>query len=240
MQDPEIQPLGIDGILVRFARTMSEPANARAIAFGGQVTAADIDGVTEVATSLVSVRVAFDPHKTDRASLTTKLRALTQDHALSTRQSYRLWRIPTAFGADYAPELEDAAALAGLGAAQAVAQIAQEQVRVLAIGFAPGQPYLGLLPPHFDIPRRETLADGVPRGALICAVRQLILWAADAPTGWRHIGQTAFEVYRPHATDPFAFRAGDRVQFTPVSDTAFRDIEANSDADGGATCEVIS
>jgi len=240
MQEPEILPLGIDGILVRFARAMSEEANARAISFCDQVKSANVGGVTEVASSLVSVRVAFDPRQVQRTQLTEVLDKLLSEPATQSMQPRRLWRIPTAFGPDYAPQLQEAAALAGLSEADAITQITQATVVARAIGFAPGQPYLGLLPEAFDIPRRETLADGVPRGAMICAVRQLILWAADAPTGWRHIGQTAFEVYRPHAADPFAFEPGDTVQFEAVSDDTMRDLIKTADANGGATCEVMS
>jgi allophanate hydrolase subunit 1 len=151
----------------------------------------------------------------------------------------RLWRIPAAFGPTYAPQLEEVAALAGLTPEEAVAQIEATTVRVIAIGFAPGQPYLGMLPPAWDVPRQTTLTDSLPRGALISAVRQLIIWAADAPTGWRHVGQTAFRVYLPETPDPFAFEPGDAVQFSAVSDGEFRDIQANTDTNGGATCEVL-
>ena len=96
-----------------------------------------------------------------------------------------------------------------------------------------------MLPDHWDIPRQSALTESLPRGALITAVRQLIIWAADAPTGWRHIGQTAFRVYLPETPDPFAFQPGDAVQFQAVSDSDFRDIKANRDSNGGARCEVL-
>ena len=50
---PEILPSGIDGILVRFARELSDEANATALAFRAAVEDAEIAGVTEVASSLV-------------------------------------------------------------------------------------------------------------------------------------------------------------------------------------------
>ena len=70
-------------------------------------------------------------------------------------------------------------------------------------------------------------------------MRQLIIWAADAPTGWRHVGQTAFRVYLPETATPFAFEPGDAVRFRAVSDMEFRDILSNTDTNGGATCEVL-
>jgi KipI family sensor histidine kinase inhibitor len=237
--DPELRPLGIDGILVRFARTLSEKANAQALSFRDQVQDAQIKGVTEVASSLTSVRVGFNPAVTDRAAITKAINAVVADHQTPDTSPKRLWTIPAAFGPDHAPQLAEAAALAGITPAQAIADIEAQTVRVIAIGFAPGQPYLGMLPDHWDIARQSALTESLPRGALITAVRQLIIWSADAPTGWRHIGQTAFRVYLPETATPFAFTPGDAVQFRAVSDTEFRDIRANTDTNGGASCEML-
>ncbi|EBA12130.1 5-oxoprolinase subunit B family protein [Roseobacter sp. CCS2] len=236
---PDLLPLGVDGVLVRFARHMSEDANAHALGFRDLVQDAALPGVTEVASSLVSVRVGFDPEKTNRSTITDALKLLLTQHKTTNDSPRRLWRIPAAFGTDFAPQLDEVAALAGLTPQQAVAQIEATQLRVIAIGFAPGQPYLGMLPDHWNIPRQTALTKSLPRGALITAVRQLIIWAADAPTGWRHIGQTAFRVYLPETSTPFAFEPGDMVQFQAVSDTDFRAIQTNTDTNGGATCEVL-
>jgi KipI family sensor histidine kinase inhibitor len=237
--DLAICPLGLDGVLVRFSRALSPQANGAAHAFCDAVIAAGLPGVTEVAPSLTSVRVGFDPAKTDRHNLTHALRdllALLRDADTSPR---RLWRIPVAFGPDHAPQLAEAAKLAGLTPDLAIAQIMALQLRVLAIGFAPGQPYLGMMPPHWDIPRQSELTPKVPRGALVTAVRQLIIFAADTPTGWRQIGQSAFSVWRPDSNRPFALDPGDAVQFVAVSDDTLRDLQANPDSNGGATCEVL-
>ncbi len=236
---PEFRPLGVDGVLIRFARVLSEDANQRMLAFRDLVTQADLPGVTVIASALTSLRVGFDPNLTDRAHITTALRALLDRPHGTDAMPRRLWRIPTAFGPDHAPQLEEAATLAGLTTTQAIAEIEAQTLHVLAIGFAPGQPFLGMLPEHWNLPRQAELTPHMPSGALVAAVRQLIIFCADAPTGWRHIGQTAFQVYRPDAADPFAFTAGDAVQFCAVSDTEFRHLKSGANPDGGATCTVL-
>lgn len=236
---PEIQPLGVDGILVRFARVLTEAANQRALAFRDQVAALDLTGVTEIASSLVSVRVAFDPAQTTRAELTTALRTACDGLADAVAAPKRRWDIPVAFGPEHAPQLAEAAALAGTTPDHAIAEIEAQTLRVIAIGFAPGQPYLGMLPAHWDIPRQTSLTEKMPNGALVAAVRQLIIFAADAPTGWRHIGQTAFQVYRPDAPTPFPLAPGDAVRFCQVPDSEFASLRRNSDTNGGARCTVL-
>lgn len=237
--DPELRPLGIDGVLVRFSRVLTEQANARALSFKDQVDTAGIAGLTEVASSLTSVRIGFDPTLTDRRAVCDALQPLISAENTPETSPKRRWQIPVAFGPEHAPQLAEAAALAGVTPAQAINDITSQTTRVTAIGFAPGQPFLGMLPDHWNFPRQSALTEGLPRGALITAVQQLIIWGADAPTGWRHIGQTAFRVYLPETETPFAFQPGDAVQFQAVSDSTFADIKADPSTNGGARCEAL-
>lgn len=241
---PLIRPLGLDGLLVSFADTMSEPANRAALAFR-EVARLDLpDGVIETSTSLASAYFRFDPltlpHSVLRAAL---------EHLLGTRDWYtaplpegrRLWRVPTVYGTERAPQLDEAAALAGLSPEDAVQRLSASRVRVLTIGFAPGQPYLGPLGPEFDIPRQQDLTPTVPAGALVLAISQFVLFSGAAPTGWRHVGQTAFQCFRPDQERSFALSPGDEMIFPSVSPEEFSEIEASDgDGNGGATVEEIT
>jgi allophanate hydrolase subunit 1 len=114
-------------------------------------------------------------------------------------------------------------------------------VRVLTIGFAPGQPYMGQLPPEWNIPRLSQLTPQVPAGALVIAIRQLIIFSAATPTGWRHIGQSAFRLFRPDAARPFALNPGDEVSIRPITAEEYENIRAQDrSGDGGAQIEVLA
>ncbi len=237
---PEILPLGLDSLLVRFSRTWSETANAKTIAFKRVVAVQSIPGVIELASSLTSLQVIFDPMQTDRATLRDVLQQLSAGLPEAAPTPERTWHIPAAFGPEYAPQLPEAAELAGLPPEEAVRDIEAQTLRVIAIGFAPGQPYLGMLPERWDMPRQSEMTESMPNGALITAVRQIVLFAADAPTGWRHIGQSAFRVFQPDTTEPFPLQAGDAIRFHHVSDTEFASIREDKTTNGGAVCKVAS
>ena len=51
---PKLRDIGLTGMLVSFAATLSEPANRAALAFRRAVEELAIDGVEETATSLAS------------------------------------------------------------------------------------------------------------------------------------------------------------------------------------------
>ncbi|OIQ32919.1 MAG: allophanate hydrolase [Alphaproteobacteria bacterium MedPE-SWcel] len=239
---PRVSAAGFDGFVVRFGDRLSEAANRAALAFRAAIDQAGWSSVAETSTSLVSTYLRFDPLGTDHAVMQEQLQRLlaTQDwYAAPHPQGRRLWRVPTVFGTALAPQLDEAAARAGLTAEEAVRQIAATRLRVQTIGFAPGQPYLGELPPAFDIPRQTDLTPEVPEGAVVLAIRQIVLFSVTTPTGWRHIGQTRFRLFRPDAEVPFVLRSGDEVLFEPISSDRYSAL-AQAGPDGGAVSEALA
>ncbi len=245
MAEPvQIRAVGLAGLLVQFADTMSEPANRAAIAFRAAVEAEDWPEVRETSTSLVSTFISVDLVTTAPEGITEKLNALlaTQDwHSAPLPAGRTLWEIPTLYGTDAAPQLEEAAQAAGVSPETAIAELSSARVRVLTIGFAPGQPYTGELPPHWDIPRQQALTKSVPAGALVVAIRQLIIFTNASPTGWRHVGQTAFRTFRPKDDHPIALAPGDELRFASVTAAEYaRIVERDTSGNGGAQRQVLA
>ncbi len=243
LNEPEILPLGQDGVIVRFARRPSPNALAAAQAFYGLMNITDNAGISEVAPSLASVLLRFDPTKTTRATVEALAR-----HGLSrlatggfeASPSRRIWHLPVAFGGDMGPQLAEAAALAGISEEEAVREISGAELRVLAIGFAPGQPYIGLLPDNWNMPRLSQLTPKVPAGALVVALRQLVLFCNDSTTGWRMVGQTGFRPFWPQSQTPFRLQVGDAIRIEPIGHVEFAALGASdTEGLGGARLEVL-
>ena len=235
---PRIEPLGEAALLVRFADRLDDAANRACTAFRAALEERALPGVAETASSLGSVLVRLSPGTAPEAEIEAMLAA--KDWAAVPPPPRRLWRVPCSYGGDDGPQLEEAAAMTGLAPDEAVAELGAARVRVLALGFAPGMPYLGILPERWDLPRQTGLTPKVPEGALVVAVRQLVLFGTEAPTGWRQVGRTAFGCFRPGRARPVALSPGDEVTFAPVSPQELAD-RAGADADGhgGATWEAL-
>lgn len=245
MEDwPKIRTVGLSGLLVTFAGDMSEPANRAALAFRAAVDAAGWPEVRETSTSLISTFLEVDLSTTPAEAMTERLTDLLDSRdwfAAPLPAGRTLWHVPTVYGTDLAPQLEEAAEIAGVDPERAIAEISTARVRVLTIGFAPGQPYLGELSETWNIPRQQGLTKSVPAGALVIAIRQLIVFTNATPTGWRHIGQTAFGTFRPDAQRPFTLAPGDELTFPAITPSEFDRIKASDHAGlGGATQESLT
>ncbi len=241
--DVEVLPLGPDGILVRFSDQLSEPANRAALAFRAVIDALNLPGLSETASSLTSVFLRFQPDVLRREALEEILQKqldMQNWHAVPLPEGRTLWRVPATFGGRYGPDLEESADLAGVSPDLAINQICANPLRVLALGFAPGQPYLGFLPSHWNIPRKTDVTPEVPRGAVVAAVRQIIPFANAAPTGWRQIGLTAFRCHDPTQEPQIPLSSGDEIEFLPVSAAELDRLLDESPPFGGAERAVLT
>lgn len=236
--------MGLDGFLVSFEATLSESANKAAIAFHAELQVRNLPHIVETSVSLASVFLRYDPAHLTPKALQNMLEPLAQDrdwYQASLPAGRRIWTIPAVFDPRVALQIEEAASLAGRSIADSVKDLTHTTLRVLALGFAPGQPYLGTLPEQWDIPRQTALTKKIPAGAIAVAVRQLVLFTNDAPTGWRHVGQTAFRTFAPEQDEPFALKPGDEVTFRAVDSEELEDLKASDPhGRGGAICEDLT
>jgi len=236
---PKIARVGVAGIVVTFGETLSDTANMAAIAFRAAVDAKAWDEITETASTLVSTYLAVDLIEFDYDDMHTRLANLlaTQDwHAAQLPTGRKLWTIPMCYDPEVAPQLEDVAREVGLTVAEAQTQLANTRPRIITLGYAPGQPYIGHLPEIWDIPRQSHLTPNVPAGALVIAIRQLVIFTAAMPTGWRHVGQTGFRPFDLNREAPVAFTPGDELRFAPITVAELATLTA-TDSLGGATWE---
>ncbi|MCY3995540.1 MAG: carboxyltransferase domain-containing protein [Rhodobacter sp.] len=240
---PRIRDIGLAGKLVSFGDTLSDSANRAALAFRAAVEAERWEGIEETATTLVSVYLRYDPLRLGDDALDERLAALLDGkdwRAMPLPRGRTLWRIPAVLGGPSGPQFIEAASCAGVDAAQARRDVTEARLRVLTVGFAPGQPYIGELPERWNIARMTRLNPQVPGGSLVVSIRQLIIFSGPTPTGWRHIGKTAFDCFRPEAERPFPLSSGDEVTFREVTGEELDYIRATDlSGNGGATREKM-
>ena len=129
--------------------------------------------------------------------------------------------IPVCYGGEFGPDLEDVARHCGLTSEEVVARHSGASYVVHAVGFSPGFPYLGGLPPELETPRRATPRVRVAAGSVGIGGRQTGVYSLESPGGWQLIGRTPIALFDPSRTPAARLRAGDRVSFRRIGPEEF-------------------
>lgn len=216
LSQPVIQPLGDQGLIVRFAATLSDEANAAAIGFARRLEGRLPDGVRELDPNLVSVLLKYDPARLSFEHLAGELRLLLGKAPEGLAPGAR-HTIGVRFGGEDGPDLAVVADALALTPEDFVARHVAAPLRVLTTGFAPGFVYCGFHPEDLAVPRRTEVRRSVPAGTILFAARQTAITATAIPTGWHVIGRTDFRNFDPGASPPTRLREGDEIAFEALA-----------------------
>lgn len=214
---PRFFRAGDSAIVVEFEERIDLAINARCVAIADSVRASGVPGIRDVVAAYRSVTVYFDPLSTDHSRLIEELKRAAREVVSRVDSPRRTHRVPVCYGSDFGPDLPEVAAFAQLSDDETVARHAAPEYRVFMVGFIPGFAYLGTVDPQIAVPRRDVPRTKVPAGSVAIAAGQTAVYPINSPGGWRIIGRTPLRIFDSSRSRPSLFRAGDAVQFVPIS-----------------------
>jgi KipI family sensor histidine kinase inhibitor len=211
MNPTSIEPLGDRAFLAQF------PDEAAAGGWAVMVRDSRWPGVTDVVLAYHTVAVFADPDRVDLPDLESRLRAVAAPR--EPRRTGGRIVIPVLYAGE---DLNEVAARCTLSPLEVVNLHCSVEYQVFAIGFQPGFPYAGDLPPALaGLPRRDSPRTRVPAGSVAIAGRQTGIYPRESPGGWHLIGITPLCIAQPD-TGYFPIRAGDLIAFQPIGVDEFR------------------
>jgi KipI family sensor histidine kinase inhibitor len=214
----EIRPASDRSLLVSFGDEISLDAHRQVLRLVRAFEALPA-GILNLHPAYASVLIDFDPRRRTHDAVEALVR---QRFAVSEEQfanDPRTVEIPVCYGGAFGPDLEEVARHTGLTPARVVELHSSAQYLVYFLGFSPGFPYLGGLPPELATPRLAAPRKVVPAGSVAIGGSQTGVYTVDSPGGWRIIGRTALRLFDPAATPPALLRIGDTVRFVPTPET---------------------
>jgi inhibitor of KinA len=202
--------MGEAAVLAEFNVDDVTLANQHAVALAHRL--AVLEGAS-ITLGINSVLVRFDPLQHTQNEVTRAIHDASAFIAVRDDEAPRMVDIPVRYGGEEGPDLHDVAALLDMTTQHVIALHTSQPWRVLMIGFAPGFPYIGPLPPALHLPRRSTPRAAVPAGSVAIAAGMTGIYPARLPGGWHLIGRSDVELFNPNREPPALLKAGDFVRF---------------------------
>jgi inhibitor of KinA len=213
----QMLPLGDQSVLAYL------PQERDALAFAGAVRRANFSWLIDVVPAYTSVAIYYAPDEIDFPAAQAELTRILDETSAETAPEGRTYRMPCCY--ELGLDLERIAEHKSLTIGEVIRLHASAVYTVYAIGFCPGFPYLGYLPPELcGVPRLASPRLRVEGGSVGLTGRQTGIYPEARPGGWNILGRTPLELVNLK-DNYFPLRAGDRVQFEAIDETEFRRLQ---------------
>jgi KipI family sensor histidine kinase inhibitor len=210
----EIRPASDRSLLVSFGEGISLDLHRQVLRLL-RAFEAPPPGILNLHPAYASVLLDFDPRRWTHAAVEDLIRERLGAAESAAVARVRTVEIPVRYGGEFGPDLEDVARHTSLDPNEVVRLHSVALYLVYFLGFSPGFPYLGGMPPELATPRLPAPRKRVPAGSVAIGGSQTGVYPIESPGGWRIIGRTGLRLFDPQAIPPALLGAGDSVRFVP-------------------------
>ncbi len=221
----KIVTVGEDALLVEFEPEISPDVNARVRRLAFALERNPLAGVRETVPAYRSLMLYFDPFAAEPSDLEAQIRAVAASASNIALPEPRVYRIPTVYGGEFGPDLNDLAAHAGTPPEAVIAAFSSHRYPIYCLGFLCCLAYLGGVPERLRMPRLATPRTRLPAGSVGIAGGQAVILPIGQPSGFRYLGRTFVKMYDPARFPPVPARPGDLFECPAVSEKAAREWE---------------
>lgn len=225
---PRFLAAGDTAVVVEFGTVVDRAVNRRVTSLGRALRAAELAGIVDLVPTFRSLMVHYDPTVIRHAEIEDKVNALLPDLS-DEATGGRLWRVPTLYGGEYGPDLEEVAERTGMSPEKVVEMHSGGTYECYMMGFMPGLGYLGTLPDELALPRRTEPRVRVPGGSVAIATNLTNIYTKESPGGWHLLGRTPIELFDLRRDEPILLNAGDSVQFYEIDEATYREMRDRAD-----------
>ncbi|MEY4529568.1 MAG: hypothetical protein RLZZ156_289 [Deinococcota bacterium] len=203
------------GFYIPFADMPDVAASSRALDAVKTMREHLLEGITDIIPSYLNIYFEFDSGVTSKKAV--QHWALSYLNRNSSHGGFALPSQPVEIPVLYnGLDLESISEKTGLSIPEIIQIHSSQTYHAFAVGFTPGFPFLGVLPPTLQLPRRATPRAKVDAHSVGIALAQTGVYPFSSPGGWHILGTSSVAMFDPRREPPFWVQAGDAVRFVPV------------------------
>ncbi|MGK2861490.1 MAG: 5-oxoprolinase subunit PxpB [Chitinophagaceae bacterium] len=231
----QIFPLGDSAMTIDYGNIINESINREVIQRAKQLKN-NLTAVNEIIPAYSSLTIFFDLLKIKKLAphgilvfdyLKEWVDQLLQQPLEQESNEERFMKIPVCYAEGFSKDLEEVAFSKKISREEVTSIHYSKIYRVYMLGFLPGFSYMGVLSDSIAMPRKSH-PQHVAAGSVGIAGNQTGIYPMATPGGWQIIGRTPLKLFEAGAVEPSLFRAGDSVQFFPISKSDFYEVQNSS------------
>ena len=215
-KSPLLLSAGDQSLLVQLGDSIELKTNMKVHGLIRAIESKSMEGVLDLIPGYSSVLINYDPLVIGEQELKERVTSIVRKVRAGNLNSKRTIQIPTLYGGEYGPDLQEVSRHSGLSEGEIIRLHSGVSYTVYMIGFSPGFPYLGGMPEQIACPRLSTPRIEIPAGSVGIAESQTGVYPMASPGGWQLIGRTPINMFNPDKTPPSVLAAGDLVKFVPL------------------------
>ncbi|MDF2948472.1 MAG: pxpB [Sedimentibacter sp.] len=214
---------------MEFGSNISEEVNKKIRAMALSIEVKALHGIVEMVPTYRSLMIHYDPLKVDFYELVNTLKKIEQNLDNIVLPAPEVIEIPTLYGGDCGPDLENVASYNNITVEEVVEIHASKEYLIYMLGFTPGFPYLGGMDTRIATPRLQTPRSRIPGGSVGIAGEQTGIYPVSSPGGWQLIGRTPIKLFDPHRKNPILLKSGNYIKFKSINEEEYKKIENELD-----------
>lgn len=226
----QLFPLGDSAITIDFGNLIDEPVNRRVIALFHTLRKDPLPGMIEAVPAYSSLAIYYDPialrkkipaGKHTFEWLSEQLATLLQQPLTIDDSETTLIQVPVCYDPEMGTDLLALATQKNITPEELVRIHTEKEYRVYMLGFLPGFTYMGQVDERIAATRKSQPRQ-VAAGSVGIAGKQTGIYPLTSPGGWHIIGRTPLVLFDSKKQEPTLLKAGDRIQFVPISKNEFK------------------
>ena len=220
-----IIPSGDSAILVRFGNEITEAINKLVHDLHFMLDELKIKGIIEMVPAYTDLLILYNPLQISYNGLSQIINEEIQKPGKLGTIEQRLIQIPVCYDEEFGSDMKEVSEHTGLSKEEIIRIHSTSKYLVYMLGFTPGFSYLGGMDERIACPRKKIPRQDIPAGSVGIADKQTGIYPIESPGGWQLIGRTPLKLFDPERDEVFLCRAGDQLQFIPISKTEFESLK---------------
>lgn len=233
--DYQLTPIGDQAVMINLSDNLDESIFAKVQSLSSYLENHPFPWMIEYIPAFTSITIIYDPIKIIQTTASIEhlpyeyvqkqLISILSQNLTEKEMKQRTIKIPVCYGGMYGPDLEFIAETNQLTIDEVIDIHSSGDYTVQMLGFAPGFPYIKGMSEKIAAPRKKTPRFKIPARSVGIGGSQTGIYSIETPGGWQIIGRTPLPLFQPEESPPSLLRAGDKIQFVPISEEEFIELE---------------